>query len=337
MSSLHHPIKIESVSVPGNIFMAPLAGYTDRAFRSVCFEMGADLTYTEMVSCEALVRNSEKTEGLLEKADSEEYYAVQVFAGSPETAGAAVRKVNPYKPLVIDLNCGCPVPKIIKSGAGSALMRDTDNLAAIVRAMKDNTDIPVTVKIRTGWDANTLNFLEAAEKAVRAGAAMVCMHARTRSQGYGGTADWNHLKKLKDAMGDLPVLGSGDMFSPEAVKQVLEETGIDGVMLARGVIGNPFLFREIKHYLQTGEILPPPTPAEKMNTAFRQLKLAVGYKNETTAVNEMKKQMCAYTKGLPGSSEIRNKMVHSDSFDSYQKVFREYMGMLKSRRDYQPD
>ena len=322
--------------MPGNIFMAPLAGYTDRAFRSVCFEMGADLAYTEMVSCEALVRNSEKTEGLLEKADSEEYYAVQVFAGNPETAGEAVKKVNRHKPLLIDLNCGCPVPKIIKSGAGSALMRDPDKLAAIVRAMKDNTDIPVTVKIRTGWDANTLNYLEAAEKAVKAGAVMVCMHARTRSQGYGGTADWNHLKKLKDAMGDLPVLGSGDMFSPQAVKQVLEETGIDGVMLARGVIGNPFLFREIKHYLQTGELLPSPSPAEKMNTAFRQLKLAVGYKNETTAVNEMKKQMCAYTKGLPGSSEIRNKMVHSDSFESYQKVFRDYMEMLKTRRDYQP-
>ena len=334
MKSLYHPLKIGNATVPGNIFLAPLAGYTDRAFRSVCVEMGADLTYTEMVSCEALVRGSEKTESLLVKAEAEEYYAVQLFSGNARTAGEAVKQVNKHKPLIIDLNCGCPVPKIIKSGAGSALMRDPDNMAEIVRAMKDNTDIPVTVKIRTGWDANSLNYLEVAEKAFKAGADLVCMHARTRSQAYGGTADWTHLKKLKESLGDFPVLGSGDMFTPEAVKTVMEETGIDGVMLARGAIGNPFLFREIRHFLQTGETLSPPPPAEKMDIAFRQLKLAVHYKDEKVAVNEMKKQMCAYTKGLPGSSEIRNKMVHSESFKNYEEIFREYMEMLQDRRDH---
>ncbi|OQY32826.1 MAG: tRNA dihydrouridine synthase DusB [Spirochaetaceae bacterium 4572_59] len=334
MKSLYRPLKIGNAVVKGNIFLAPLAGYTDRAFRSVCTLMGADLAYTEMVSCEALIRNSEKTEGLLAKADAEEYYAVQVFSGNAQTAGEAVKKVNKHKPLIIDLNCGCPVPKIIKSGAGSALMQNPEKVAEIIRAMKDNTDIPVTVKIRTGWDANSLNYLEVAEKAVEAGAALVCMHCRTRSQAYGGTADWSHLKKLKEALGDLPVLGSGDMFSAKAVKQVMEESGIDGVMLARGAIGNPFLFREIRHYLQTGGLLPPPSPAEKMDIAFQQLKLSVKYKDEKTAVNEMKKQMCAYTKGLPGSSEIRNKMVHSDSFQTYEAIFEEYMKMLQTRRDY---
>ena len=337
MSSLYHPLKIDNTVVGGNIFLAPLAGYTDRAFRSVCVEMGADLTYTEMVSCEALVRNSKKTEGLLKKAEAEEQYAVQVFAGCPATAAEAVKKVNAYRPVLIDLNCGCPVPKIIKSGAGSALMKDPDKVEEIVRAMKDNTDLPVTVKIRTGWDALSLNYLEVAEKAVRAGASLVCMHARTRSQGYGGTADWQHLKELKSRMGDLPVLGSGDMFTPEAVKKVMEDTGIDGVMLARGAIGNPFLFRQIRSYLQSGIAPQAPSPTEKMRIAFRQLQLAVEYKDEQTAVNEMKKQMCAYTKGLPGSSEIRNQMVHSDSFETYERIFREYLEMLQTRRDYIED
>lgn len=335
MTSLYHPLTIGTARTGGNIFLAPLAGYTDRAFRSVCAAMGADLTYTEMVSCEALVRGSGKTEALLERAEGEERYAVQIFAGEAGAAGEAVKQVRERRPLLIDLNCGCPVPKIIKSGAGSALMRTPAKVGEIVRAMKDNTDIPVTVKIRTGWDVPSLNYLEVAEEAVRAGAALVCMHARTRSQGYSGTADWSHLKRLKEALGDLPVLGSGDMFSAEAVERVLRETGIDGVMLARGAIGNPFLFREIRAFLTEGTLPAPPSPTERMETAFDQLKLAVRYKDEGTAVKEMKKQMCAYTKGMPGSSEIRNKLVQADSFSSYQEIFRDYLAMLRSRRDAQ--
>ncbi|MDA3956407.1 tRNA dihydrouridine synthase DusB [Oceanispirochaeta sp.] len=323
---LYKPLRLDkNVEVEGNIFAAPLAGYTDRAFRTVCTEQGADLCYTEMVSCEALVRGSGKTEDLLQKSEAEKIYAVQIFSGTASAAGEAVGMVSRFKPILIDLNCGCPVPKIIKSGAGSDLMRHPDRIAEIVRAMKDNTDIPITVKIRTGWDALSLNYLEAAERAVKAGASLVTMHARTKSQAYGGSADWSHLKKLKEVLGNIPVVGSGDLFTPEAVEAMLQQTGIDGVMLARGVIGNPFLFRETRHYLLTGEILPGPSPYEKMEMAFRQLSLAVHYKDERTAVNEMKKQLCAYTKGLPGSSEIRNKMVHSEDFETYKKIFREYL------------
>lgn len=324
-SSLYKDLQFDSLKLEGNIFAAPLAGYTDRAFRTVCVENGADLCYTEMVSCEALVRGSDKTEELLKKADAESIYAVQIFSGTPEAAGKAVQMVAEKKPVLIDLNCGCPVPKIIKSGAGSDLMRDPQRLYDIVRAMKDNTDIPVTVKIRTGWDAQSINYMDVARKAVQAGAAAVTMHARTRKQAYGGVADWDHLKNLKQELGDFPVLGSGDLFTAENVRDMLEQTGINGVMLARGVIGNPFLFRETKHLLTTGETLAPPTPLEKMQTAFRQLELAVHYKDERTAVNEMKKQLCAYTKGLPGSSEARNKMVHSENFETYKEIFRDYL------------
>ncbi len=329
--SLYHPLKIGPVETRGNLFAAPLAGYTDRAFRTVCIENGADLCYTEMVSCEALSRGSGRTEELLMQADAESEYAVQIFSGNAKAAGEAVALVmKSHTPLLIDLNCGCPVPKIIKSGAGSDLMRHPDRIGEIVRAMKDNTDVPVTVKIRTGWDALSINYLKAAEQGVKAGAALVAMHARTRSQGYGGEADWSHLKALKKALGDLPVLGSGDLFTAESVKAMLEETGIDGVMLARGVIGNPFLFREAKHYLTTGELMAGPTPLEKLETAFRQLQLAVDYKDETVAVKEMKKQLCAYTKGLPGSSEIRNRMVHSENFETYKQIFREYLESFTS-------
>lgn len=329
--SLYRPLQIENLKLEGNLFAAPLAGYTDRAFRTVCIENGADLCYTEMVSCEALVRGNEKTEELLKQADAEKIYAVQIFSGTAAAAGEAVKMVAERKPVLIDLNCGCPVPKIIKSGAGSDLMRNPDRVYDIVRAMKDNTDIPITVKIRTGWDAQSLNYLDVAEKAVKAGAAVVTMHARTKKQAYGGTADWSHLSRLKKELGDLPVLGSGDLFTAENIRDMLEETGIDGVMLARGVIGNPFLFREAKHLLTTSEIMPPPTPLEKMQTAFRQLELAVHYKDERTAVNEMKKQLCAYTKGLPGSSEARNRMVHSESFETYKKIFSEYLGSFQDR------
>jgi len=323
--SLYKPLRIGDTIIKGNIFAAPLAGYTDRAFRTVCTEFGADLCYTEMVSCEALVRGSGKTDELLKKAEAEKIYAVQIFTGTPLSAAETVRKISVHKPVLIDLNCGCPVPKIIKSGAGSDLMRHPDRIGEIVRAMKDNTEIPVTVKIRTGWDALSLNYLKAAEEAVKAGASLVTMHARTRKQGYGGTADWSHLKRLKEFLGSIPVLGSGDLFSPESVRDILKQTGIDGVMLARGAIGNPFLFRETRHFLETGEILPPPTPLEKMETALKQLTFAVHYKDERTAVNEMKKQLCAYTKGLPGSHEIRDKMVHSENFDTYKKIFQEYL------------
>ncbi|QEN06657.1 tRNA dihydrouridine synthase DusB [Oceanispirochaeta crateris] len=328
--SLYRPLRInEKLEVEGNIFAAPLAGYTDRAFRTVSTELGADLCYTEMVSCEALVRGSGKTEELLQKAEGERNYAVQIFSGTAEAAGEAVRMISGLKPLLIDLNCGCPVPKIIKSGAGSDLMRHPKKIGDIVRAMKDNTDIPVTVKIRTGWDALSLNYIDAAEQAVKAGASVVTMHARTRSQAYGGSADWNHLKRLKQELGGIPVLGSGDLFKDQDVADMLLQTGIDGVMLARGVIGNPFLFRETRHFLQTGEHLPGPTPLEKMEMAFKQLSLAVHYKDERTAVNEMKKQLCAYTKGLPGSSEIRNKMVHSENFTTYKKIFKEYLESMQ--------
>ena len=179
-----------------------------------------------------------------------------------------------------------------------------------------------------------MNYLEVAEKAVKAGARLVCMHARTRSQAYGGTAAWEHLKTLKENLGNIPVLGSGDLFTPQAVEKMLKETGIDGVMIARGAIGNPFIFREIHALLETGEIQPPPTPYEKMDTAFHQLALAVNYKNETIAVKEMKKQMCAYTKGLPGSSEIRNRLVQSDSYEEYKGIFNDYIETLKERRDW---
>ncbi len=329
-ASLYKPLDIGGVRIPGNLFAAPLAGYTDRAFRTVCVENGADLCYTEMVSCEALVRGSEKTGELLMQADAEKIYAVQVFSGTADSAGRAVAMVAEHKPLLIDLNCGCPVPKIIKSGAGSDLMRNPQKVYDIVRAMKDNTDIPVTVKIRTGWDALSLNYLEVAGAAVKAGASAVTMHARTKKQAYGGVADWSHLKILKQELGDMPVLGSGDLFSAESVAAMMDETGIDGVMLARGVIGNPFLFREAKHFLTTGEHIAPPTPLEKMQTAFRQLELAVHYKDERTAVNEMKKQLCAYTKGLPGSSEARNRMVHSEDFATYKEIFREYLESFSS-------
>ncbi len=331
-SLLYHPLQVRGRYIKGNILAAPLAGYTDRAFRTLCTEKGANLSYTEMVSCEALIRDNDRTLELLQQAEAEENYAIQLFCGEPSTAAEAVRRIIPYNPLLIDLNCACPVPKIIKSGAGSQLLRVPQKLKDIVQAMTDSTDIPITIKIRLGWDYQDLRYKEVAEKAIEGGASMITLHGRTRSQGYGGKANWEYIKDLKKHLGDFPVIGSGDLFTPQDVKNLLESTGADGVMLARGVIGNPFLFGETRHFLQTGELLPSPSPQERMQVAFKQLKLSVHYKGEKTAIKEMRKHMTAYTKGLKGSSEIRKQITRAESFGEYQELIQGYLHFLEAKQ-----
>jgi tRNA-dihydrouridine synthase B len=216
--SLFRPVTIGSLVIPGNLFLAPLAGFTDRSFRSTAVKWGADLTYTEMISCEAVSRDNLKTLKMMESDDIEKIFAIQVFSGNTEAAEASLQKVLSYKPSLIDLNCGCPVPKIIKSGAGSALMQNPDKVHSIVKVLSSQKNVPVTVKIRTGWDTHSLNYLDVAYAAVEGGAQAVAIHGRTRSQGYSGKADWGPLKILKEKL-TVPVLGSGDLFTPGDAKK----------------------------------------------------------------------------------------------------------------------
>jgi tRNA-dihydrouridine synthase B len=330
-TSYLHQIKLPGITLPGNIFLAPMAGFTDRAMREVCVGFGADLTYSEMVSAEGLVRNNKKTTVLMDHDPTcEKFFAIQIFTGDPESAYQAVKMSLTHKPILIDLNCGCPVPKVIKNGAGSALMRSPEKIAAIVKAMKTaiaeadaSGTTAISVKLRTGWDRNEITYLEAAEAAQKAGAALIALHGRTRKQGYSGLSDTSAIKTLKENS-SVPIIGSGDIFQAADAFLMLDSTGCDGVMVARGAIGNPFLFEQIKtsaNKNSTNNI----SAQMRLETAKKQLALAIHYLGEKRACKEMKKHICAYTKGLQGGASLRNRIVHAETSAEYLTNFADFL------------
>ena len=332
--NLHKPVRIGSYTTKGNLFLAPVAGYSDAAFRSVCADAGCDLAFTEMVSSEALTRGSMKTGVLLERAPNESEYAVQLFGGDPATmARAALMVTDRWKPAIIDVNCGCPVPKIIKTGAGSALMKDPPKIAAIVRAMKTLVSTPITVKIRLGWDDSSINYLDAAKAAVDGGAAAITLHARTRAQGYSGTADREAFSRLAELM-PVPVFASGDLFSAADALAILsgklgsttvipgetDATGVAGVMFARGAMGDPFIFTRARAVLQ-GEPEPVISQAAKLKAARRHFVLSLGFYDERLACMEFRKQACSYLKGMPKGAELRARVVKCSTAVDYEDFF----------------
>ena len=320
---LYHPVKIGKLELSGNIFLAPVAGYSDRSFRSICVEHGAAFTYTEMVSAEALVRNNLKTEILMRRAENETAYAVQVFGGEPETVADGAKIIlEKTNCECIDINCGCPVPKIIKTGAGSALTRDPERLYNVAKAVVQIAgDIPVTVKIRSGWDENHITWKEAALAALDAGVSAITMHARTRAQGYEGKSDWSKIKELTAlAAGKIPIFGSGDLFTPEDAERMLSETGCDGVMFARGAMGNPFIFDKTIQLLTTGKYDDIPVQ-KRIETGFRELLNLSNDIGEKSACLEIRKRFCAYSKGINGGAAIREKIVKAQTISDYKELF----------------
>lgn len=321
---LYHSVDIGSLHLDGNLFLAPIAGYSDRAFRSLCVDCGASFCTTEMVSAEALTRNNLKTRELMKRAPNETKYAVQIFGGNADVMSRAAKIVLEQTDCdCIDINGGCPVPKIIKSGAGSCLTRDPELLYSIVKAVVDNVEgkVPVTIKIRSGWDSTHLTWKENADAAIKAGASAITLHARTRAQGYAGKADWNIQKELVDFVdGRIPVFGSGDAFTPETAEQMLKETGVDAVMFARGAMGDPFLFTRTKKYLTEGSY-EKETPKERLLAGFKELEINVADKGERPACLLMRKKFCAYCSGLKGSSEFRKKIVEASSVEDYRNIF----------------
>ena len=336
--NLNKPVQIGSFTTRGNLFLAPVAGYSDAAFRAVCADAGCDLAFTEMVSSEALTRGSMKTAVLLERAPNEPEYAVQLFGGDPATmARAALMVEDRWKPAIIDVNCGCPVPKIIKTGAGSALMKDPPRIAAIVRAMKTLVATPITVKIRLGWDDETINYIDAAKAAVDGGASAITLHARTRAQGYSGKADREAFYRLAELM-SVPVFASGDLFTAADALAILSAgvsyqskvsggagglggSGVAGVMFARGAMGDPFIFTRTKAALR-GEPEPLISNEVKLATAKRHFTLALGFYEERVACMEFRKQACSYLKGMPGGAELRARVVKCSTAADYEDFFR---------------
>lgn len=323
--ALYHPVTIGSLALSGNLFLAPVAGYSDRAFRSLCVACGANFTYTEMVSSEALTRNSEKTRVLMQRAENERVFAVQLFGGDPgRMAAAAEIAVHEAKADCIDINAGCPVPKIAKTGAGSSLTRDPDRLHAITAAVVQAVGpIPVTVKIRSGWDEQQLTWKLAAQAALSAGASALTLHPRTRAQGYEGKANQNLVGELvslvKAENPAIPVFASGDLFSPQDAKSVLETTGCDGVMFARGAIGNPFIFTQAREFLANGSIVDI-SAEERMLAGWKELCDLVADTGELSACRIMRKRFSAYSKGMPGGALLRAALVRAETTQDYKSI-----------------
>lgn len=325
--NLYHQVSIGNIKLKGNLFLAPVAGYSDCAFRSVCIENGACFTYTEMVSAEALVRNNNKTETLMKRAYNEENYAVQIFGGNENIMAEATKIVKEQTNCeVIDINCGCPVPKIVKSGAGSELTKNPEKLFKIAKSVVQVAEeTPVTVKIRSGWDSKQITWKEATQAAIEAGVSAITIHPRTRSQGYEGHSDWEIMKNLVEFVNKkIPVFGSGDLFKPEDAKKMIVTTGVDAIMFARGAMGNPFIFKDTTDLLING--IYESVPAfYRIKTGFSELERLAKETNEKHACLEMRKRFAAYSKGIQNGAVLRAKIVHASTIQEYYDIFKDEM------------
>ena len=321
--------KIGNVEIKNQVVLAPMAGISNTAYRQIIKEMGAGLIFAEMVSDKALVYGSEKTFDLLKMSDMERPIAQQIFGSDVDSFVKAAKLVeDKMHPDIIDINMGCPVPKVaIKSQAGSALLKNPDKIKEIVSAVVKAVSVPVTVKIRSGWDANSVNAVEVAKVIEEAGASAITVHGRTRAQGYSGNADWNIIKQVKE-MVSIPVIGNGDVTSAEKAKEMLDFTGCDAVMIGRGVLGNPWLIKECVSYLDSGIIPPKPSAREKIEMLKRHYQLLVDSTSEKQAILEIRTHALWYIKGMPKSAYIKNEICKTKNSKDLFKILNDYLGDL---------
>ena len=318
-------MKIGNVEIKNRVVFAPMAGISNSAYRRIIKEMGPGLIYAEMVSDKAITFGSKKTIDMLYMTESERPISQQIFGSDKESFVEAAKFIyENMHPDIIDINMGCPVPKVaISSQAGSALLKDPDKVYEIVKAVKESVPIPVTVKIRSGWDANSINATVIAKKCEEAGADAIAIHARTRSQGYSGKADWNIIKQVKESV-SIPVIGNGDIFSCYDAKRMLDTTGCDFVMIGRGSLGNPWLIKECVEYLENGTIPKEVTFEEKIDMIKKHLNLLRETKNDKVALLEIITHIAYYLKGHKNSSELKNKIFKTKSFEEIEALLNEY-------------
>ncbi|MGO3690925.1 tRNA dihydrouridine synthase DusB [Psychroflexus sp. S27] len=306
------------------LLLAPMEDVSDPPFRALCKENGADVVYTEFISSEGLIRDAAKSTMKLDIYEKERPVGIQIFGANLESMLQSVEIVEKTKPDIIDINFGCPVKKVVSKGAGAGILKDVDLMVKLTEAMVKHTDLPITVKTRLGWDHDSIKILEVAERLQDVGCKAISIHGRTRAQMYKGDADWKPIAAVKNnPRMHIPVFGNGDVNTPERAKEMRDDYGLDGAMIGRASIGYPWFFREVKHYLETGEKIAPATFQERIDTARRHLQMAIDWKGEKLGVFETRRHYTTYFKGIPHFKEYRMKMVTSDESKDVFKTFDE--------------
>ena len=317
-------LQIGNVTLENNLILAPMAGVTDLPFRLLCKEQGAALCCMEMVSAKGIMYNNKNTERLLTVDERERPVSLQLFGSDPEIMGAMAAKIEHRNFDILDINMGCPVPKVVNNGDGSALMKNPVLAGKIIESMVKAIDKPVTVKIRKGFDDEHINAVEMAHVAQESGAAAVAVHGRTREQFYSGKADWSIIADVKNAV-SIPVIGNGDILDAKDVIAMKEQTNCDGFMIGRGAQGNPWIFHQILHYFETGELIGKPPMEEMVKTMLRHAKLQIEFKGDYLGIREMRKHAAWYTAGYKGASKLRGRINDVESYEELEALFEEFM------------
>lgn len=318
-------MQIGNVKLKGQVFLAPMSGITDSPFRLICKEMGSSLVCSGMISSQGLVHNNEKTKKLLRVDPQERPVSLQIFGSNPEIMAKAAKIVEEAGADLIDINMGCSVPKIIKSGSGAALMKDLSRAIEIMQAVIRAVKLPVTIKIRKGWDKGSPKARELAKIAERVGVSAITIHPRDAKQGFKEEADWETIKEIKGEV-SIPVIGNGDIKSPLDAKRILEETNCDAIMIGRASLGNPWIFKEVVNFLEKGELLPKPTVEERIKLALGHLKAEVKYKGEYMAVRQMRKHLSWYIKGIKGAAKLRDLINKAENFQEIRNSLKSLQG-----------